>query len=176
MQTQWFDLMLVIAGGIVGIAGGLLTAIVSNRFAIKKAWRDNLLVAYTDWFRAIYHALDEAQRLWLYDAIEKMKEDEHPVELDDIPSSPSGKTREEHVTSFAIALDGLRAAEARVLLVERRPYLRSSIRDLSNLQVPIHKQDENAGRRSVAIIAYIRGKEEGINKILDTVAYQNPDF
>ncbi len=169
MQAQWFDLMLVVAGGLVGITGGILTAIVTHRFAINKARRDDLLAAYVDWFRAIYHALDEAQRLWLYDEVEYLKKEVQSTELDNIPSSPSGKTREEHEASFAVAQDGLRAAEARVLLVERRPDFRSSIRDLSSLHPPTHKHDENAGHRSIAILSYIKAKEEGIDRLLDSV-------
>ncbi len=72
MQTQWFELALVIVGGIIGIASGILVTIVGNKFEMKRAQRNDLLAAYADWFRALYRALDEVQRLWIYDAVEKM--------------------------------------------------------------------------------------------------------
>ncbi|MBN1450424.1 MAG: hypothetical protein JW963_05355 [Anaerolineales bacterium] len=167
MQLQWSDLMLIIIGGVIGIVGSLVTTIVNNNFTMKKARREILLAAYVEWAQALHHAIDEAERLWVFDDIEKIKKKDLSGKLKDIPSSPSGKTREEQVKDYQSAMDTLHATQARVLLVERNSRLRAEIEDVSNLHPMLQWENENV--TVVNITKYADEIREKIKIILRSI-------
>lgn len=167
MQIDWFGLLLVIAGGVVGISGGLLTAIVGNTLATKKARRDDLLAAYVEWTRAIHHAIYEAEHLWLYDAFEELKEAQS--NLEDFPSSVTGRTREEHTRDYLTATDALRAAEARLLILERYPEMRQKVSELSQIEAP---ENDDVPQ----IIQYMKNKRIKIRDFLEDVVGRRLDI
>ncbi len=175
MQTDLFQLLLVLAGGVIGVSGGLLTSLVSNALATKKARRDDLLAAYVEWSRVIYHAIYEAEQLWLYDAFEDLRK-KHLQELNTVESSPSGRTRQEHVHDHLTATDNLRAAEARLLLLERRPKMREKVSELSSLTTPRSAITVSAHDVLSAMIEYVNIKRTGIRHLLEEIAGSRSGF
>ena len=134
MTINWFELLLVVAGGVIGVAGSLITALVSNRFANKKARRDDLLAAYVEWSRAIHIYLYAGELLMIYIATEKAKKD-HSGQYNNLPNSLSGMTREDHQQESLDSEAAFYGARARLLLLETRPWVRTRIKKLSDLQV-----------------------------------------
>jgi hypothetical protein len=167
-----FELLLVLAGGVIGVSGGLLTALVTNALETKKARRDDLLAAYVEWTRAIYHAIYEAQHMWVYDAVEELKKkDPEDKRLNDILSSPSGRTRQEHARDYLTAIDALHAAEARLLLLERRSKFREEVSELSILESP------KAGTlKLAAILKYTEDQRIAVRALLEEIAGPRSGF
>jgi hypothetical protein len=171
--TEWFELSLVLAGGLIGVVGSLVTALINNKFVSKKARRDDLLAAYIEWARVIHHAIFKDEEFWMYDVVEQMKK-EHPESLGEIPSSAAGKTREELARESLAATDALRAAETRLLLIETRPMVRKRVSELSEIHTPKH--DEKSPTWSLEIFAYTRQKRSDINKLIEEVAGPRSGF
>lgn len=134
MNINWFELLLVIAGGIIGVAGSLMVALVGNGLANKKARRDDLLAAYVEWSRVLQHSIYAGEKLMIYEALDR-KEKGHPEKRKSVPSGLYGETHEDHARELMDAEDALYAAKARLLLLDARPAVRKRINNLSELRV-----------------------------------------
>lgn len=132
-QDLW-SLLLVMAGGVIGLAGSIVTALVSHRIEWKRQNREALQAAYADWSKALFRAIREGEQMWLYDVVEDLKRSRLDLTA---PSSTTGRTREQHAADYQKSIDELRACEARVLLLERIPVFRKRLSEISTINPPL---------------------------------------
>ncbi len=136
------EVLLVIAGGLLAIGGGVVTALVQNRLQFSQARREELLESYSRWAATYQSVVDSSDELKFFDFVE---EDKKRRPTSTIPSSPAGHTREELVRAFRDSRTALATAESRLLLLEGENTYRNEIEELSErvLIIPGPEADKN---------------------------------
>ncbi len=125
------DITVPIITGLLGFVGGIGTTFVTYALRHREAHRGELREAYVRWATNAVAAMEERSRLGLFDHIARQRRC-HP-EIANIPSSPMGRSRKEQVKAALETMGDLKAAEARLLLLESVEAYRHRIRQLSRL-------------------------------------------
>jgi hypothetical protein len=125
------ELVYTIVGGLLALAGGVSTSILVHRLTKREHRRQELLAAYVEWSVRLHDAVEEWKNLRMYDAVEKLKKEQSGFSA--ISGSPAGRSREELVRAWREGFTRLRAASARLVLLERRSGYTERVRKLSEI-------------------------------------------
>lgn len=110
------ELIYVVVGGALAILGGAATTFFSHRLSRRESHRQDIVAAYIEWSAKLSEAVEEWKQLEFFGHVAQLK-DAHK-ELQDIPTSAAGRSREEIVRAKLTAMSGLQSACSRVLLAE----------------------------------------------------------
>jgi hypothetical protein len=110
------ELVYVVVGGLLALAGGAVTAFFSHRLGRQESSRQNLVAVYVEWSTRLTLAVEEWKQLHAYDEVAQLSAKHE--ELREFPASPAGRSREEIVRSLRRTMGDLEAACSRILLAE----------------------------------------------------------
>ena len=170
------EIALVVAGGLIGLVAGISTTFLSDRFSRSRIERQEIISAYVEWSVSVNELIMESKLLEVYDHVEKLKRES--ADLKNIPSSPSGRSRQEHVRDKFQASSRLKTATARLLLLEPSNQFAEQIKIVSNIDFIEMKLDEELKSTDTAqqIFAYERAKLEDLEKFMQRLRDTHPQI
>ena len=166
------ELIYVVVGGVIGLIGGLGTSWMSHRLTAKATNRSELLQAYAEWSSMLYAAAEAWKDLQLFDALEKVKAVTTDDVLQDMPTSLTGKTREQLVEAWLDMHTRLRVSASRVTLLEPHDQTAATMDEISDVGKTFEEENsekDNPYANVIAVVGLQKQTEQQVKTFLRDV-------
>jgi hypothetical protein len=161
------ELVYVVVGGIIAILGGAATTFFSHKLGRRESARSDLISAYVEWSARLSIATEEWKQLEFFDHVAALKDKNE--ELQSIPTSPAGRTREEIVRDKLGAMSELQSACSRVLLAETDKAFADWVIRISTFEL-----GADVGRRPDLILGYADRKTAESQDLMRALRREHP--
>ena len=164
LNIHLWNLLLVVTGGLIGLVGGLGSAMLSHQLGVSESHRAELISAYAAWSGELHNVIEDERNLWFFDYIEKLKKEGFDAS---IPNSPSGQSRENLVLAASHSQTRLMTTQARLLLLEPVDNLADKIRQISDINRPVEDDPST-------VFTYFERKQNELEDLLRDLEKNHP--
>ena len=161
------ELVYVLIGGVMAILGGAVTTFFSHRFGRRESQRQDLIAAYIEWSARLAEGVEEWKQLEFFDHVAQLKDVNQ--ELQHIPTSPAGRTREEIVRAKLAAISRLESSCSRLILAETIAEYAERV-----VQISDFASDREVRNKPVGIIKYAEEKIGESHDLMRSLRIHHP--